>query len=719
MLDKEYIYEMARQRRMLSLLQKKGGIVRMGGGSTPDYGLLSSLLNQAGNKSANIKIKLAATQVPATYGGWQTGTNYNLGEIRSYPLNSPVMWKTILPISGAPNNATPPALDNPDWQLLTAIDMIQDSGDGVHFFRSTLQHTYDEFVRVNNFQYGTYADAKFLRANTNYETFAQIGTAADAISCNTAIPSAKSFTTQTGLTQLYDSVTLNASFSSTFSIPTVHPNITTYSIGTGLTIAEGDTLTFYGNASNFFVFTVYKYNSLTGVVSGFSTMHVGSGSFSTWTVKKEVLLYFKWTGGAVQFYCLLQTYNSGTGASTANLIFTNAASGSLSGWNISYGKRPAPLTTSQSTNFNVGGQNLAVWFTGEFTGTSLTHRSVKSTAATGWTYIYISGPSAGTPNVTIDLYNGTTITAQSTVVFDNLAYGTHRFVAVAITSPSGLSTNTAPFVYGSTNVANFLSYQEQVNYDLFTPTVNIGLIDPQSAGEQAWRFKLNGSAHTTQWFPYHGVMTGRGISKSFVVDGVTIDVDTISSAINPYLYKYQDFTTATLNQTGAIIHPQDAGDFANYSCIHYFDRSGLYYDLSVEWLKATYIETGYNNQVSLAQTWFQKIKSESGVYMNRPADNVVANMASDFKNQTSYLFYSTSLSADLKDLVLAQYWPDVLNWRGGLPNAGTSFVQDFSGTAGAKFYPLAYVGYVTTIGEVTRIQARHYLGKWIDANTNL
>lgn len=36
MLDKEYIYEMARQRRMLSLLQKKGGIVRMGGGSTLD-----------------------------------------------------------------------------------------------------------------------------------------------------------------------------------------------------------------------------------------------------------------------------------------------------------------------------------------------------------------------------------------------------------------------------------------------------------------------------------------------------------------------------------------------------------------------------------------------------------------------------------------------------------------------------------------------------------
>jgi hypothetical protein len=36
MVDKEYIYEMARQRRMLSLLQKKGGIRRMGVGSTHD-----------------------------------------------------------------------------------------------------------------------------------------------------------------------------------------------------------------------------------------------------------------------------------------------------------------------------------------------------------------------------------------------------------------------------------------------------------------------------------------------------------------------------------------------------------------------------------------------------------------------------------------------------------------------------------------------------------
>lgn len=690
------------------------------------FGLLADLVNQPGNGSSNIKIKLASTHVPATYGNWASGQNYGVGEIRAYPSGSPLLWKVVNAISSAPANTTPPysvtngvVSFNSDWELDIAFDMIQDSGDGTNYFRTTLQKSVDGFIRLNNFQYGTYTTTQFNRAASNYETTGGlITTSASSIASNTAVPSSKSFTAGTGLSQFFASTTLNASYSNTFSIPTTHPTLSNHTIGAGLDVSEGSTLTFYGDASNFFVFVVTLYNSETGVATGFSTMHLGSGSFSTWTIKKEVLLYFKWQGGAVDFYALLQTYDSGTGAATANMIASANPAGALTNWNISYGKRPTAPTASQGTNYNAGGQNLAVWHFGTFFGTALAHGSVKSTAGTGWLYIYLSGPDSPA-NVTIDTYNGSTVTNQSTAVWSNLTFGYHRFVAISTTSPSGSSSNTVPWIYASTNTANILSYVEQINYDLFTSSVDIGLQDPQSAGELAWRFKLNGSAHTTQWFPYHGTVTDRSDSRIFTVDGVVIDTETLSSVTNPYLYKYQSFSVAKITQEGAVTHPQDAGDFADYASVHTLNRYGIDWDISMTWLKSALIETGYNNMVSLAQTWFNKIKSEDGVYMNRPADNTSVNMANDFKNQQSYLFYSTSGSADLKDLVLALYWPDITNWRAGLSGAGTSFVQDFSGSSGAKFYPFAYTSYTTTIGETSRIRGRMYLGKWTDANSNL
>lgn len=695
------------------------------GGGEPDYGLLTELFQQPDNRSTNIKLKVASTYVPAFYGNWASGQNYGIGEIRAYPTNSQVVWKTVNVVSGSPDNLEPPSFSNPNWELDVALDMIQDSGDGVHFFRSTLQGGSDGFVRQNTYQYGTYADAQFRHQSVNYEDFAQIGTTASSMATNTAIPSSKSFTTQTGLPQLYDSVLLNAAFSSTFNVPTTHPNITSYTIGTGLSIAEGDTLTFYGNSTNFFVFVVYKYDSVTGIVYGFSTMHVGSGSFSSWEVRKEVLLYFKWTGGAVQFHAVLKTYDSGTGASTANMIFTSASAGALTNWNITYAKRPPTVTTSQSTNFNTGGQNIAVWYFGEFEGTSLMHRSIKQPSGQGFEYIYLDGPDILNPpsNVTVDTYDAGSLTNQSIQAFNNLTYADssnkHRFVAVSKASPNGASTNATPWIYASTNTGLSQSFYGQVNYDLFTSDYDFGITDAQSGGEMAWRFKLDGSAHTTNWFPWHGVMTNRRVSKAFTVDGVLIDVATISSAVNPYYYKYQDFTTANLLQLGALIHPEDAGDFADYTSVHTLDKSGLDWDIQFEWLKATYIESGYNNQVSGSETGYNKIKSEDGVYMLRPANNTVVNMAADFKNQQSYLYYNTTLSSPGKDLVLGAYWPDITNWRAGLANSGTSFWQDFSGTSGSKFYPFAYSGYVTTIGEMVRIRNKQYFGKWIDANTNL
>lgn len=697
---------------------------RMQMGQVANYGLVSYLLRQPNNRSSNIKIKVASTHVSATYGNWATGTNYGINEIRAYPSNSPLLWKTVVAISGAPNNATPPSLSNTDWELDVALDMIQDSGDGVNYFRTTLQKNYDDFVRINNFQYGTYANAQFTLGDQNLEGNTLIGTSTSTIASNGGVPASKSFITQSGLSRLYDSVTLNASYSNSFAIPTVHPTLSSHNIGAGLSVAEGDTLTFYGDATNFFIFVVYDYNSSTGIATGFSTFHLGTGTYGTWTVKKEVFLYFKWQGGAVDFHGLLQTYNSGTGAGTVNNIFSASPAGGLPDWNISLAKRPPVVTAAADIYYGFGvGQPLAVWHFGEFQGTAAQHRHIASSAGTGWTYIYIDGPNIAAPpaNVTIDTYDASGGTAnQAQSVWSNLISGTHRYIAISCISPSGLSSNTVPWVYFSTSLAEIRSVRYLQDYDAFTPSVEIGLQDPQSAGELAWRFRLFANpGDTTYWFPFHGTITDRGDTKSFIVDGVTIDVNTLSGVVNPYLYSYQSFSTASCIQTGAITHPQDAGDFATYTATHTLNSSGISWDISTQWLKKTYIESGYNNMVSLGEVWFNKIKNVNGVYMSRPADNTSVNMANDFKNLTSYLFYSTSGSNPIKSLVLGQFWDYVTNWRGGLANAGTSFVQDFTGAAGAKFYPFSYSGYTVEIGDTIRVRGRMYLG-WIEnANSNL
>jgi len=693
----------------------------------PNYGLLSFLLGQGTNGSPNTKIKVASTLVPGTYGNWASGTNYSVGTIRTYPTASTILWTCVNAISdgpAGPNATTPPSTSNTNWSLNVALDMVQDSGDGVHFFRTTLQRAQDDFVKMDNFQYGTYADAQFTNSVSNYEATAQIGTSASSIATNTAIPSTKSFTCDTGLSQLYNSVILNAAFSSTFSIPTTHPNITSYAIGTGLSISESDTLTFYGDATHFFTFAVYRYDSVNGIVYGFSTNNVGTGSFSTWSVNKEVLIYLKWTGGAVDGHLIVTAYNSVTGAVTATLIASANTAGALTGWNIFYGKRPQPIPSTQGTNFNVGGAAAAIanWCFVSFTGTSLQHKCTTQSNGMGWTYVYVSGPNSGSPpaNVIVDTYSAGSLTNQTKQVFSGLTYGTHRVIAISMISPNGSSTNASPFIYASTTGTNVLSFNQNVNYDLFTSTQDVALVDPNSFGEVAWHLRLNAHAgDTLYWFPYHTQITSRDDSRVFKVDGATINSNTIDSSVNPYFYKYQNFSTATCDQTGGIIHPQAVGDLASYVCNHTLNRNGISYDFNFTWLQSTLIDAGYNNQVSGAETFLNKMKALGGQYMARPADNTSVNMAADFRGQTSYLFYSTSGSDPAKSLVLAQFWDDVTNWRIGGANSGTPFVQDFTGAAGAKFYPFPYLTYVTSVNEITRVRARVYLGWLANANSVL
>lgn len=692
-----------------------------------NYGLLSFLLKQPNNGSSNIKIKAASVFNPITYGNWASATNYSKGTIRAYPTGSPILWTCVNAIIDGPGGShslTPPSISNADWSLNVGLDMVQDSGDGVHFFRTTLQRAQDDFMKIDSFQYGTFADVQFTNSVSNYEDFVQIGSSASSIATNTAIPSSKSFTADTGLTKIYDSVLLNGAFSSTFNIPIVHPNITSYTIGAGLSITEGDTLTFYGDATHFFVLSVYKYDSIAGIVYGFSVNNVGTGSFSIWSVKKEVLIYIKWTGGAVDGHLIVTAYNSGTGATTATLIASGNTAGALTGWNIFYGKKPQPIPSSQGTNFNVGGAAAAIghYCYVNFVGTSLQHRCVTQSNGMGWTYIYVSGPNTGVPpaNVIVDTYSAGTLSNQTKQVFSGLIYGTHRVVAVAMLSPNGSSTNIAPFIYASTTTTNVLSFNQNVNYDLFTSSLDVGIIDPNSHGEVAWNFRLNANpGDAVQWFPFHGVITSRDDSRVVKVDGVTINANTIDSTANPYYYKYQSFTSATLDQTGAITHPTASGDMANYVCNHTLNKNGVAWDFNFTWLQSAFISAGYNNMVSLGEAFFNKIKAVGGQYMARPADNTSVNMASDFRGQASYLFYSTSGADPAKSLVLAQYWDDLSNWRQGELNSGSSFVQDFTGATGAKFYPYVYNSYTTSVNETVRVRGRHYLGWLANANSVL
>lgn len=664
-------------------------------------GVFRSLLEQSGNRSTDIKVRITSTHTWQDYGNWSAATTYYKGYERAYPANGLIMWRCL---NDGVLSSTPPDQDPTNWEISVAMEFIQSAGDG-NYYRTALQMPANcqepGWQKLKGFEYGSYASSYFMKESSTYEIPAS--TSYGTSSTSVAIPSVAGeqtiLTTQAGLT-IPNSTSIGTCTDS-FAIPTTRPTTMTRTLPTGLSLVAGDTVTFYGNSTNFFVFVVARYNSGTGVSYGFMTEYAGSGTFSSWTLKTEKLIY--WFSLADETnrrsWGVCQSY-SGT-----SLVINNVraiGSGTFSDWAWHFGKIPNVLTSQDQYFTRV--DPLANWFIVEFTGTGVAHQCQTDDRGTKWRYIYADGPDlASSPaDVVVDTYSVAFNATGQLPAFRDLSKGTHSAIVVSEAGPSGANT------YGwvkATNASGTHTVRGLYDFDQWTRITNIGFNgNPQSHGEVVLIYvDFSFLADDPAVWPFHDRHCENNTLRTYVVDGVTIDASTVDS--NDYILKYLPFTSAYVDQAGTFIAETRVGTFATYTSRHTFDRNGLRYRLPVTWARKIQLQQEYVNLVEQDESGFTSVTSENGEVQNRPPNDTTVNMTDTFAYQASYRFNRSDSHA------LALQFPDVSNWRPGGANHGPNHIQDLADPpAGAKFRP--YPSYFATVeaGTTTTYQGRWYLG---------
>jgi hypothetical protein len=675
-------------------------------------GYVSSLVSQSGNGSSDIKVKISYVGNPAVKGNWDNVTAYGAGELRAYPSGSPIMWRVKSDQSVSAGEGPP--ISNSKWEMAVGIDMLQNMGSG-KWARTTMQRDEGSWIKMGPVQVGTYTTTKFSYAPviSNYVGAAattNLSTSSTSISIPTSHPSSRTITIGTGLTGISDSQTLGTCTDS-FSIPTTIGTTMTRNLPTGLSLAPGETLVLYGDASNFIITVVGRYSSVTGVAYLALVQHVGSGSFSSWTLKKEQYRRIFRTDNALQhFHCLVQSYNSGTGALTVNSV-KNSGSVTVANWTLALAKEVPDASGSQVTQINVlDAEALGYFFKVVGSGTSFEHNCVIDNRGTGFLYIYADGPMISSPpaDVTIDTYNASTVSASSRVIFDNLTAGTHTFIAISITSPSGLSANTRTWAKSSSNTSTGIpTLNQYYNYDLFTADFEV-CGHGQSVGEFAFRFRENADAGDgLSWMPFHGAFTMTS-TPQFVIDGTTVShTSDFTTGLNPYALTYQSFTTCLLYQSGDVIHPHATGSLGTYTSSHAFNRNGVDMSLTINWTVATFRATGYVNMLFLTKAFGKKIVlGKTGtVYTTPQSADPDVNITSGDLNSYSVLVHSDNTGSSGED----QYAFANYNAATSVPWA-SAFINNYDVTYN-KLYNQTHTGAVIGAGTVEVIKSKWYIGK--------
>lgn len=658
-------------------------------------GVFRELLEQTGNSSSTIKVRLAPSHDGALGGQWATSTTYYKGDIKQFPPDGPLIWKCI---TTSVNSNTPPDLDPTNWQLDIAPEMIQDIGGG-KYIRTSLQTPFGcqepGWTKFKKAEVGSYVPSFFkMRPQTFSGPFGIYGASTTSNSIPSAAGDSRTFTIETGKA-LTASTTLGTC-TNTFSIPTAVPTTMTRNLPTGLSLVAGETVTFYANSTNMVTVVVVKYSSTTGIFNGFSVAHGGSGSFSSWTVKKEQLLYIFRDNeeSAKNFYCTVQSYNSGSGSLTVTNISANG-SGTFTNWAWNTGKvcPSVWLDASQGSYFNrtpVYGH----YFLGSAVGTGVTHNSQTDNRGTKWRYFYISGPSAPSEAV-VDTYSSSLVSTNHTPVWQNLIYGTHYFIAVAEENSVGASSQA--WVAFSTNANNLQTNSGLIDWDEWTTDLTIGFTgDAQAAGEFIFKGKATaGGGSIRTWMPFHGDHAENNLVRTHTVDGVTVDISSMSPLVNPYLYQYQAFTEMVLNQSGTNINEDQGGaTIATYNSTHKLNRYGLEFDIT--WTPAVSLDMdqGYSILVEMSEAFMigGDVKAEDGTVMKAPATQPTLDyMSSDFKGQATYVARGAGAGANYALGWLYKY--PIAMWRVGLANEGPHQFQwravgDNGGGFKVRTYPI-------------------------------
>lgn len=237
----ESIHTLFRRKNM----RAKKILTFQGGGGLPGSGLFTELLQQPNNRSENIKVKVFYPEAPNS-GLWNDVTPYTKSNTVNWPnAASPLVFRANKNVTGGSN----PLINTTDWDLVSGLDFIQDSGDGINFFRYKIGWQLDEFNRIKGLEYGTYAETNYELSTSNCLTDGFLGTS-----------------------------------TTSHSIPTALGQSRTLTIPAGLNIQIGASITIKQAHNRYYIMTVTAYDNGTGVMSGTCDFFTSSGTFAAWNI---------------------------------------------------------------------------------------------------------------------------------------------------------------------------------------------------------------------------------------------------------------------------------------------------------------------------------------------------------------------------------------------------------------------------------------------------
>lgn len=274
------------------------------------------------------------------------------------------------------------------------------------------------------------------------------------------------------------------------------------------------------------------------------------------------------------------------------------------------------------------------------------------------------------------------------------------------TTARGWIRNDSQVASGSQSDITRSFYQ----YDL-VDTNYLTLLDETSNKEYAFSVRPNGSTEPTQWFPEHNNTGTAFINEQgdqiLLVDGKEVNLSNVVG--------YTPFTDLMLIQKLNMKYPNVVDPLATMTGVVNINRQGVHIDTTFEFLKETFIGSGYVNMFPMATAWTRQLTTALGknieatkvdgsrTYINE-GDNSFSYMATGSVENKIYYAGVTHRNAT-ETLRLGK------SGRLELSNVlGATWLEHRNNTL-QKLYPQVFNSHVMMAGEKYRFAGSFYAGK--------
>jgi hypothetical protein len=336
-------------------------------------------------------------------------------------------------------------------------------------------------------------------------------------------------------------------------------------------------------------------------------------------------------------------------------------------------------TASNSSYTTQVGATIAL----TFTGSAIDFNYYSDNRGGVWNFVLNTGE-------TFSLSTYATIAGvKVTRIFQGLVYGSHTVTATfAGADPSNAPTGGTARGWFTYNASNVL-YKTFSLYDYGATLINkVLVLNGASNKEFAITVRRTSTAFAEQWIPQHttyGTVFGTSL---FSVDDVAA-----TSLLNRQVYLPCSNVELYQNMQGK--NPSDSVYLANIVTSHFFDKSGLHFNGTIEYTQETTSTNGYVNMIPVNIATFGSNMIDSKGYMYNLTKTDGSNTISPFKDNLNSMCV---LDVDNENIIFAMntngsdrtYLKNKTNYK-TFPNGMTSrfWLQHRDSTLN-KFYCQTY-----------------------------